>query len=86
MIKFPRAEAPATLATPKDTTMKTPYLLVALLAAGLVACGEKPPPPAPPKPKVEAVKPAEAPKPAVTPPAAAAPAPAPSATDTQPKK
>ncbi len=51
--------------------MKTPYLLAALLAAGVVACGEKAPPPAP-APKVEAMKPAEAPKPPEAPSAAPA--------------
>jgi hypothetical protein len=42
--------------------MKASYLLAALAAAGLVACGKTEPAPAPaPAPKVEAPKPAEAP-------------------------
>jgi len=40
--------------------MKTWHLFAALLAAGAVACSEKPPPASPPKPKVEAEKPTQA--------------------------
>ncbi|HYC38626.1 MAG TPA: hypothetical protein VEC19_19520 [Usitatibacter sp.] len=79
--------------------MKSAYLVSAVVALGLVACGEEAPktPPAKPAPKVEAPKPAEAPATAAAPatpaadtttaaaPASAAPAatPAPAA---EPKK
>ena len=63
--------------------MKTPYILVSLLAAGLAACGDKAPPPAAPKPKVEAVKPAEA-APAPKPPEAPSAAPASAGQDAKP--
>jgi hypothetical protein len=46
--------------------MKTALNVAALLAAGMVACGDKAPPPSsPPKPKVEAVKNAESAKSAI---------------------
>ena len=54
--------------------MKPSHLLLALLAAGVVACGQEAPPPASAsaKPKVEAVKPADAPRPPEAPSAAPA--------------
>ena len=63
----------------KDTKMKASYLLAALAATGVVACGKtEAPAPAPaPAPKVEAPQPAEAPVAAPAAPADAKPAEAP---------